>query len=206
MRPEVELLFQEFAASWARGEHPDVRDYLERAGAERDGLATLLDGFLTAAPARPPSEETLAAFAGLAPGEHDTPPMLEMRVAMGLRRRDVVRQLRGALGLGKSDEPKVARYYHELETGLLDPRRVSPRVWHALATLLAPAIRPLMMSNYEAPPVVVTAYFRRADPELASGHDDVVRYSETSPELGRSVESPESTQPDEVDTLFTGGA
>ena len=65
MRSAAELLFEEFAARFARGEHPDVRDYLERAADERDELSALLDGFLAASPAPAPSEETRAVFAEL---------------------------------------------------------------------------------------------------------------------------------------------
>ncbi|GIU95796.1 MAG: hypothetical protein KatS3mg012_2253 [Gaiellaceae bacterium] len=86
MRPEAELLFEDFAARYARGEHPDVRDYLERAGDERDALVTLIDGYLASVPAQPPSAETLATFAELALEERKAPPMLAMRVRMGLRR------------------------------------------------------------------------------------------------------------------------
>jgi hypothetical protein len=63
----VELLFDEFAARHARGEHPDAREYLERAGESRNELARLLDGFLAGAPVQPPSEETLTLFASLLP-------------------------------------------------------------------------------------------------------------------------------------------
>ena len=38
----------------------------------------------------------------------------------------------GSLGLDPAKRKKVARYYHQLETGLLDPRRVSGRVFEAL--------------------------------------------------------------------------
>jgi hypothetical protein len=192
----VDALFDDFSARWARGEHPDIREYLERAGAERDALATLLDGFLAAAPVRPPSAETRATFAELVPGEGETPPMLGVRVRQGLRRADVVRQLVAGLGLGAGAEEKVARYYHELETGLLDPRGVSSRVWHHLATILGGEIRALMVSPYESPPAVVAAYYRRSD--------DVLTTAEAAAPAARSPAS-EAAEPDEVDRLFTAG-
>ncbi|HXG77525.1 MAG TPA: hypothetical protein VNJ53_13245 [Gaiellaceae bacterium] len=197
MRPAAELLFEEFAASWGRGEHPDARDYLDRAGDERDDLAALIDGFLAAAPVQPPSEETLATFAELVPGERETPPMLAMRLAMRLRRREVVRQLCAALGLRADQEPKVDRYYHELETGILDPRRVSSRVWHALATILSPSLRSQVVSRHEPPPAVVAAFYRRADFVVSA---DAAAVPAAAPEPDRAAE------PDEVDELFTGGA
>jgi hypothetical protein len=193
MRTNVELLFEEFASSWAHGETPDVRDYLERAGPDRDELAALLDGFIAAAPVQRPSAETLATFAELVPGEHETPPMLAMRLELRMRRSQIVRQLCSALGLKPADEPKVGTYYHELETGLLDPRRVSSRVWHALATILSPTIRHRMLDKYAPPPVVVAAYYRRSD--TLPSFDAVVA----------PAARPEASEPDEVDRLFTGG-
>lgn len=191
MRPEAELLFEDFAARYARGEHPDVRDFLERAGDERDALAALLDGYLASVPAQPPSAETLATFATLLPGEGNTPPMLAMRVKMGLRRSEVVRQLVRFLGLPAEREEKVARYYHELETGLLDPRGVQPPVWHHLAKILGPAIRPLMVAPYTEPPALVAAYYRRSD-------DQVRRFD------ARAVAPEKPAERDEVDALFLG--
>jgi hypothetical protein len=133
----VELLFDEFAAGWARGEHPDVRDFLERAGAERDELAALLDGFLAAAAVQPPSEETLATFASLLspslPRETATPPLLAERVHRGWRRGEIEDWIRERFGIGEEKKEKVARYWHELETGLLPLSSVSPRLREALA-------------------------------------------------------------------------
>ena len=193
MNTAVAALFDEFAASWARGERQDVRDYLDRAGEQRAELAALLDGFLAAAKVQPPSEETLATFSQLVPDEYQTPPMLAIRVSMGLRRAQVVRQLRAFLGLNPSAEEKVSRYYHELETGLLDPRGVSPRVWHCLATVLGPGIRSLMVSPHEPPPVVVAAYYRLSDSA-----------ANIQPSAAPAPRPSEAAEPDEVDRLFRG--
>lgn len=197
MNTPVDHLFDEFAARHARGEHPDARDYLERAGKRRDELARLLDGFLAAAPAQLPGEETLATFAELIP-EADTPPILAVRLRMRLRRADVITQLCAGLGLDAAAEDKVSRYYHELETGLLDPRGVSSRVWHSLATVLGTGIRSLMVSENEPPPSLVAAYYRRSDLVLAEP---------PAMDLKREMLPPaEPQERDEVDMLFTGNA
>jgi hypothetical protein len=188
----VDRLFDEFAGAWARGETPDVRDYLDRAGDERDELAALLDGYMAAAAVPPPSEETRATFSELVPSEYETPPMLAMRLEKRMRRSQIVRQLCAALGLGEAEEPKVARYYHELETGLLDPRGVSSRVWHALATILSPRIRHQVMDRFEPPPMMVAAYYRRAD----------LTTSVAPPAAPARAADP--AERDEVDALFTG--
>jgi hypothetical protein len=54
------VLFEEYAASFARGEHPDLREYLQRAGEGRDDLAVLVEGWLQAALPPEPSEEEVA--------------------------------------------------------------------------------------------------------------------------------------------------
>jgi hypothetical protein len=196
MRATPELLFEEFAARYARGEHPDVRDYLERAGHDRDAFVALVDGYLASTPAQPPSEETRATFAELLPGDAATPTMLAARVQLGLPRGDVVRKLMEWLALPPEKEDKLARYYHELETGLLDPKGVQPAVWHNLAKIFGTGIRALMLRPNEPPPVMVAAYYRRSE--------DAVRASAAPPALARMV----ATEPerDEVDMLFTGNA
>ena len=195
MRSDAELLFEEFAASFARGEAPDVRDFLERAGAERDELATLVDGYLAAVPAPAPSDETRAVFAELLPTEASTPPMLAARVRLGMPRSKVVEFLVRMLGARQEQEEKVARYYHELETGLLDPERVSPMVWHHLAKLYGTHIRSLMTRPNEPPPAMVAAYYRRSDAAFA-------------PLASREVVAEPAPLPerDHIDTLFTGNA
>jgi len=193
MRTAAELLFEEFAASWARGEHPDVRDYLERAGDERDTLAPLLDGFIAAAPVQAPSAETLATFAQLVPTDETTPPMLAARVRLGVRRNQVVAMLVDRLGIAPEKEKKVAHYYHELETGVLDPRGVEPIVWHHLSKVFGTGIRSLMLRPNEPPPAMVAAYYRHSD--------DVALAAPAAPAPSREVAEPER---DEIDRLFTG--
>ncbi len=195
MRSRAELLFEDFAARYARGEHPDVRDYLERAGDERDDFAALVDGYLASTPARPPSPETLATFAELLPEDTETPPMLAARVRLGLRRSEVVRHLMRFRGLPPEREEKVARYYHELETGLLDPRGVQPLVWHHLAKIFGTGIRPLMLGRNEPPPVLVAAYYRLSDSVA-----DAERLA------APAAPASEPAERDEVDALFTGAS
>ena len=46
-------LFDEYVASFARGERPDLRDYLARAGDQREELAKLVDIWLQPTSSRP---------------------------------------------------------------------------------------------------------------------------------------------------------
>jgi hypothetical protein len=183
----VEQLFDEYALRFRRGEAPDLREYLQRAGQDADALAALVDRFLQAAPA---PEADAAVVARMQAWIEAESPLHRARLAQGRRRAEVVAALVKLLGLDPAKEPKVARYYHELESGLLEVKRVDARVWEALAqTLRAPA-QGLRAWGPPAAPTVVPAYYRLAE----SG--EIVR-AEMPPPI------PE--EPDEIDLLFRGG-
>jgi hypothetical protein len=133
MADDVYGLFDDYAARFARGERPDARAYLARAGDGAEELAALIDRYLEAAPAPAPGEDARAAAASWLEGE---PPLLALRTRRGLRVDAVVDALIGALGLDVAKRAKVKRYYQRLETGLLEPRRVDQRVFDALAETL----------------------------------------------------------------------
>jgi len=184
-----ELLFDEFAARHARGEHPDSRDYLERAGESRDELARLLDGFLAAAPVQPPGEETVALFAKLLPEENETPPLLAERVRRGWRRDEVVEWIRYRFGIAEDKREKVDRYWHELETGLLPVSGVSDRLREALSERFGHAAEAALA--WKAPAYEADVAFQRLPGPLYE-----LRASEP-------LRAPEpSPDPDEVDRLF----
>jgi hypothetical protein len=188
------MLFDEFAARFARGESSDVRAYLERAGDERDELAELIDAFLAHAQPHEPDEEAVAvmrAFVG------DRPPLLELRTRRGIRVDEIVKTLVKRLGIDPRKDAKVKDYYQRLEGGLLEPRGVDRSVWDALAVPLGEAVRelgawrPRMASKPQR-----TAFARDAL-------------------LGRALEAPvfeglahadraAPVEEDEVDLLFTG--
>jgi hypothetical protein len=185
---DVHVLFDDFAAQHARGEHPDARDYLARAGAGREELASLLDAFLAAAPVRPPSEETRATFAALVLTEA---PLLTERVRRGWRRDEVVDWIRERFGIGEEKREKVAGYWHEVETGLLPVSAVSERLREALrerfgdaadvATAWAPAAAPTLkyLRVQDAPDLAAAA--PPAPAARAEEPDEVDRLFGTSP-------------------------
>ena len=188
MNAGVELLFDEFAARHARGEHPDAREYLERAGESRDELARLLDGFLAAAPVQPPSEETLALFDSLLSQE---PPLLAARVRQGWRRDDIVDWICERFGISSDKREKVAGYWHQLETGLLPVDRISARLRDALSERFGEAVEAAAV--WKTPSIEVRAAYRRAlgppmeRMDLLASMDTVLS---------------DATEPDEVDKLF----
>src|SRR3954447_13244263 len=122
-------LFDEFAARFARGEAPDVRDYLDRAGGDADELAAMIDAFLMRAEPPAPNDESVDLARALVAGH---PPLLELRKRRGIRVDEIVETLVATLGIDTGKRAKVKRYYQELEGGLLDPGGVDGTVWRAL--------------------------------------------------------------------------
>lgn len=133
-------LFDEFARRFARGENPPVREYVERAGESGEELARMLDRFLASAPPPQPPAERVEMMRAWIAGQ---PPILELRKQRGLTRDVVVERLLELLGLREERRAKVRRYYHELETGLLEPRGVDRRVWEALAQVFGASVADL---------------------------------------------------------------
>jgi hypothetical protein len=191
MGTPVSLLFDEFALRYRRGERPDVREYLERAGAEREDLGLLIDRFLQAVPAREPSEEEVVLLQAQIQQE---PPLLLLRKRRKLRREAVIAALMTALQLDPAKREKVAGYYHELETGLLDPERVDRTVWAALGEFLRANVRALARAGTVSPAAPAASYLRAADFALET-------HLENIPDQPARAE-----EPDNVDRLFTGGA
>jgi hypothetical protein len=189
----VETLFDEYARRYLRGEQPDVRDYLARAGAESEDLARMLDRFLEAAPAREPTEEEVVLMQARLESE---PPLLLLRLRRKLSRASVVDALVGALGLDPAKRGKVDGYYHRLETGLLEPGGVNRSVWNALSDFLHANVR--TVAGLRPPPSASAAvsYKRLADGLQARMSYDMIV------EPAHEAREPE---PDEIDRLFTAG-
>jgi hypothetical protein len=179
-------LFDDYAAAYARGERPSADEYLAKAGADRERLASLLDGFLRRAPVHKPSEDDLR-YLGLALAEE--PPLLALRIERGLRVDDVVRGLVDRLALEESMIAKVKRYYQRLEGGLLDPHGLSVQLRSALSETLGEGTSEAL--SWTAPPAAAPAFLRRAD------------YLEAAPAAAALATPGEE---DEVDRLFTRGA
>ena len=185
--PDVMELFDDYCRRYLRGERPDAGEYVERAGAEGEGLSRLIDRYLASAPPPAPEPETVVAMSAWLAGE---PPLLELRRRRGLGRDAVVDELVGSLELEAAKREKVKTYLHRLETGSLDPGGVSRRVWEVLERLLGAGARSL--AGLRPRPVAPLAAYRRADPGFA---------------LMEQVHeaAPSAEERDEVDMLFTAG-
>jgi hypothetical protein len=201
----VERLFDEFATAYRRGERPDVGAFLARAGEERDDLASMVDEFLRAVPAREPAEEEIVLMQARLERE---PALLVLRRRRKLTREAVVGALVSALGLDPAKQEKVAGYYHQLEVGTLDPKPVSSRVWNALGDLLHANVR--LLAGLRPEPVAESVVFLREARYLASWDADVDHSRSEQPASTRSrivpgppPGAPSHEQQDEIDRLFT---
>lgn len=185
MRDATLTLFDEFAAAFAAGRDPDLRDFLARAGDEAAVLARLVDSFLAGSEPPPPAPERIELMRAWVRGE---PPLLELRKSRRLKRREVVSRLTDLLGLAPERESKVAGYYHRLEGGLLEPRAVDARVWDALAQLFGTDVRAL--ARWRPAPLDVKLAYLRADASIQAS------YVPAEPML----------EEDEIDRLFLSGS
>jgi hypothetical protein len=189
MAEDVIMLFEEYAARVSRGEEPDARDYLDRAGAGEPKLAALIEEYLLTMPVLEPTDEQVAALEAWLEGEG---PLLGVRRHRGLKRADVVGRLVELLGLEARRAEKVGEYYHELESGLLDTARVDRRVFDALGQILAVPVEGVLGWRPRPRPEAAGAYFRVPRGEVAEAG--------AQPQLLR----PAPSERDEVDRLFLG--
>ena len=186
MAEDLFPLFDEYAVRWARGEAPDAREYLARAGPASEELAELLDRFLASVPPGEPDPDLAASFAAWVAGE---PPLLELRVRRGVRRDEIVGAIVKRFRLPQAKRAKVGRYVHRLETGLLDSRRVDPGVLEEWAAVLRARVEGLLAWRPPPAPQAETQYLRSAG--IVAGSLDVAA-------------SAQAEEWDEVDELFAG--
>jgi hypothetical protein len=187
-RSRVFELFDEFAAAWARGEHPSLDDYIQRAGYEGPKLARLVEEYVSRTPVPPPREdavELLETFLEREPG------LLVLRRRRGLRVDEVVDVLANRLRV--KNRAKLKARYQELEGGLLDPRRVQATVWDALRAVVGPAAAEAAAWGRPTPPAAPAFRFAQAPMLESAAFSARERVSDD-----RGVVEP----PDEVDRLF----
>lgn len=193
----------------------DPRAYLaEVEGSDRLELEALIDGYLSRAPRRawdPGAYERSPAGAVVEPiarslvGEGGSWPELlpRLRRRAKIKRADLVARLAAALGAAGREE-RVARYYHEMEQGLLPASGVADRVLESLgdllgesATTLRQAGRTLGPAAGEASAGVAFARTTRSAPE-----------GEMTEAFTVAASAPASMREDwdEIDELFRGGS
>ena len=174
-------LFEEYAACFTRGERPDLREYMARAGEDGEELAQLVDTYLARVEPPPPDEESVALTQAWIDGQ---PPLAELRSRRGLKREQVVDRLIEIFNLDPRKRPKVARYYHEVETGQRVP--ADEGLLAALAEILRTRVSDILALR-SRPLEAEPAYLRAASPVPAPT---------SQPSAAREEEA------DEVDLLF----
>jgi hypothetical protein len=207
---DVERLLAKYIEEHRSGGDADPRAYLRQvSGLDRRELAALIDAYLVRAPAAAdvsreldPSlvrvadalERSLAGRSGLWPAL-----LPRLRDRAGLKRSELVGRLADGLGVGAREE-KVARYYHQMEQGLLLASGVSGRVLEALGALVGETAEAL----------------REAGGRLASGGPAAAAPAGAAPFARTALSDPgvsgalaSAGEPaeewDEVDELFRGG-
>lgn len=183
--PDIEELFDDFVTAYGRGADPDIREYLETAGASRERLGLLIDNFLAYAPIGPTDEETIVLINSRISGR---PTLEEARARRQLDLSSIGRQLGEKLSLPADLWERVTAAYADLERDWLDPRGVQPTVWEALRSIFDFDVRRLVGQAEFGEPAVV---LRRADVTEAVG-------------AAVSPATEPRHAPDEVDRLFRG--
>jgi hypothetical protein len=208
---DVERLLREFQRDFEAGGAMRPSEVLARVeGADRRELEALLDAYLARAPRRPYDAAAFESSPARALVD-DLAEALEveagawkavlprLRDAAQLRRSELVRTLAFRLGVA-GREDKVARYYHEMEQGRLEPAGVSERVLSVLAELLGTSAGRLREAGAalrvaDEPPTAVT-FARAAQP--AEEHRELMESATPASAPGEDA--------DEVDRLFTAGS
>jgi hypothetical protein len=185
--PEVDRLFGAYVEEHRERGRVDAGIYLEKLdGTERRELAALIDGYLARRPRRSFDPEAFGdsrahgVVSGLASSLHGNagvwPIVLpKLRDQAELPDRELVPRLANELGVADKEQ-KVARYYREMEEGLLPAEGVSDRVLEALARIVGTS--PELLRRAGAP---------------------------VSPEFRSASQGQDASTWDEVDELFLGG-
>jgi hypothetical protein len=205
-------VLSEFVDAWNAGERPDVDEYIARVPAQqREALDEELATFLTFAPTPAYSDDALTAIRAEIAEAGGTEQvgvfaalLVGLRKRVGLSAADVGAELVGELGLRMERAAKTTGYLEQLETGQLEPTRVSRRVFDALGkvlqvpgNLLENAADRVGWSNVGLRSTPSPAF--RADEDAAARAE---RHLEV---LADALGVPGGNQRDEVDDLFLGG-
>jgi hypothetical protein len=208
----VEEVFREALEDLREGTGKPVERYLERVPAtERRQLADLLAGFFASRtqPVDPHAnaalfERTLETVDRVI-AEHSgaagvLPSMLvELSRTRGIHRRDLVSQLREALGLPERAEPALAECYHRLESGQVPGLSISTKLLAGLAAVVRMPVNELEAASRPLGPpqrLEAVAGFARG------GHPDTKVTGEVSVAEPQQPDDPAARQ---VHVLFYGG-
>jgi hypothetical protein len=207
----IDELLRRYVEHHRQNEDADPRRYLAQLqGPERAQLEVLIDEYLRRAPRRTWDEagyaesaarpvvnsltQSLGGAGGLWPSL-----LPRLRDRARIKRADLVSELAARLG-AQAKREKVARYYNQMEQGLLPADGVSDSVLSALAAILGQTTEALRQAGQavrpggEQPSAAAELAFAR----LAQASEDEA--------AGAQAARSDETDWDEVDRLFRGGA
>jgi hypothetical protein len=208
----TDQLLSDFIDAWNAGRRPRVREYLARLpdGPQREELADQITTWLELAPAPAYDEETRAAIRAepavarlLEASRSDAglwPTVVpELRARAGLSIAELAARLVDRLSLSRADTERAAGYLTRMESGALDPARVSRRLLDSLGALLGVAGHSLADSaSYGRGLRPAGGALFRSDSPAGAIRTDIEA-------LSRAALSPAPPPMDELDRLFTGG-
>ncbi len=142
-------LLAETLLAFDQGRTADVDRLLDSAGNDRFELVEMVELSLTLRGPASPSSEAIEALAMTPAFDARSWPeiLTEARHAQGIKRPALVTALAERLGISSPDgEERVRERYHEIETGQLDPRRISTAVVDALGDVLG-GVRELLAAT-----------------------------------------------------------
>lgn len=138
----VEDLLSQYIAEHRAAGDADPAVYLAKVtGIDRAELAAHIDRYLTEAPRPSFDADAFARFRGdprrqaMVERILDDATLEDVRKQAGISKTRAGEALARSLGLAGREQRVKARY-HDIETGNVDPSRVRPRVWEALAAIL----------------------------------------------------------------------
>jgi hypothetical protein len=211
---DLNRLLAEFMEAHLAGKNPDPWEYVNQLdGAEREELEELIDAYYIDAPAQRWDAE---AFSGSAAeraadaldrafrGQAGLWPSLlpRLRDRAHLKRRELVGRLAASLDVTAKEE-KVARYYHEMEQGLLPSEKVSEKVLEALASIVGTTAGALRRAGQPLTPEASTQ--DAASAVFARTAQPAPEYGGVTAAAKDRVSGAPETEWDEVDELFLGG-
>ncbi len=201
-RLDVDRVFSEYVREHRDAGRADVAPYLDRVEASRRReLAALIDAYIARQPRRAlepdalagsTAEEIVESLHSSLHGSAGMWPIVlpKLRHQAQLPDRELAPRLANELGVA-GKEQKVARYYREMEAGLLPAAGVSDNVLQALARIVG-----------TSPEVL-----RRAGSPLAAP-EPAAPFAAAAPARVTATGAPSAAPDpwDEVDDLFRGGS
>jgi hypothetical protein len=169
----IDELYRRYLSEYRDAGDADPRTYLDKLrGVDRAELAARIDRFLDTAPPPAFDADAFARFRA-DPGREElvtqilsAETLIELRAAAAATKREVAEALAKRLGLGAQTNAVRARY-HDVETGNVDPGRVTSRVWDALAGILgasAERVRAAAERTFSGASGQAGAAFARSEP------------------------------------------